>query len=75
MTFFPLVDKKYSKYQLPLFIAGCGLVLLVAFARILAAAHFLSDVSMGATIMVGLLTITNEIVIRIKPLHPEEVKE
>lgn len=75
MTFFPLIDKKYSKYQLPLFIAGCCLVLFVAFARILAAAHFLSDVSMGATIMIGLLTITNEIVIRIKPLHPEEVKE
>ena len=76
ITFLPLADEKYERYQLPVFYAGCGLVLLVAIARILAAAHFLSDVSMGATIMLALLTGINEIVIHIKPLHvQQEVEE
>ena len=75
ITFLPLADEKFKKYQMPLFYGGCGLVLLVAFARILAAAHFLSDVSTGATIMLTLLVITNEIVMRVKPLQLEEAKE
>ena len=69
VTFLPMANEKFEKYQLPLFIAGGALVLFVALARILAAAHFLSDVSMGATIVIGLLTITNEIVAHIKPLQ------
>jgi len=69
ITFLPLANEKYEKYQLPLFLIGCGLVLLVAVARILAAAHYLSDVSMGATIIIGLLTITNEIIVHIKALQ------
>ena len=71
-TFLPLADKKFEKIQLPLFLGACGLVLLVAFARILAAAHFLSDVSMGAIIVIAFTAIANEVVIRIKALHPEE---
>ena len=77
ITFLPLANKKFEKVQMPAFFAACGLVLLVAFARILAAAHFLSDVSWGATIMLTLLLIANEIVMRIKPLQlkEEEIKE
>ena len=71
VTFLPLADEKFKKYQMPLFYGACGLVLLVAFARILAAAHFLSDVSTGATIMLVLLVIANEIIMRIKPLQLE----
>ena len=76
-TFLPLADSKLKKYQMPVFYFGCGLVLLVAFARILAAAHFLSDVSWGATIMLSLLFIANEVVMHIKPLQlkEEESKE
>ena len=59
-----------KKYQMPLFYGACGLVLLVALARIMAAAHFLSDVSMGATIVIGLLTIANEVIVHVKSLHP-----
>ena len=70
-TFLPMADDKFKKFQMPLFYGACGLVLLVAFARILAAAHFLSDVSMGATIMLTLLVIANEIVMRIKPIQNE----
>ena len=72
VTFLPLADEKFKKYQMPLFYGACGLVLLVAFARILAAAHFLSDVSTGAAIMLVLLIIANEIVMRVKPLQIEE---
>ena len=75
-TFLPMAHKKYEKYQLPVFIGACMLVFIVALARILAAAHFLSDVSWGATIILTLLLITNEIIAHIKPLQlKEEVKE
>lgn len=76
-TFLPFAHKKFEKMQLPLFLGGCGLVLLVAFARILAAAHFLSDVSWGATIVLTLIIIANEVTMRIKALHikEEEPKE
>ena len=76
-TFLPLANKKFEKYQLPLFLGGCALVLLVALARILAAAHFLSDVSFGATIVITLVFIANEVVMHIKALQikEEEPKE
>ena len=74
-TLFPLASKKLEKYQLPAFIISGGLVLLVALARILAGAHFLSDVSFGATIILVLLFIANEIVMHIKPLQLKEEKE
>ena len=71
-TFFPMADKKFHKYQLPAFLASCGVVLLVMFARILAAAHFLSDVSWGMSIVVLLTFIANEVVMKVKPLKVEE---
>ena len=71
-TFFPLASKKLEKIQLPLFLGACGLILLVALARIMAAAHFLSDVSTGATVVILLTLIANEVIIRIKPLHLQE---
>lgn len=74
-TLFPLASKKLQKIQLPLFLGACALVLFVAFARILAAAHFLSDVSFGATIVLLLLFIANEVITHIKALQlPEEEK-
>ena len=71
-TFYPLASKKFGNYQLPVFIGSSALVLLVALARIMAAAHYLSDVSWGATITILVTIIANEIIIRIKPLHIEE---
>ena len=71
-TFFPLADKKFEKYQMPAFYIACGVTALVMFARILAAAHFLSDVSWGMTIVVTLTFIANEVVMRVKTLHQEE---
>ena len=72
ITFLPLANEKFKKYQMPAFYGACGLVVLVAFARILAAAHFLSDVSTGATIMLTLVIIANEVVMRIKQLQIEK---
>ena len=69
VVFLPLAHEKYEKYQLPLFLCGCGLIILVALARIMAAAHFLSDVSWGATILIGWLAITNETIVHIKALQ------
>lgn len=71
-TFFPLADKKFEKYQMPAFYIACGVTALVMFARILAAAHFLSDVSWGMTIVVTLTFIANEVVMRVKALKVEE---
>ena len=73
VTFLPLADDKFKKYQLPMFYGSFGIVLLVAFARILAAAHFLSDVSTGAAIVITLTLIANEIVMRVKQLHTENI--
>ena len=72
VTFFPLANEKLKKYQLPAFICAGALVLLVAIARILAAAHYLSDVSWGAFIMLTLTLIANEVVMRVKALQLKE---
>lgn len=72
VTFLPMSNKKFEKAQLPLFLGGCALVLLVALARILAAAHYLSDVSFGATIVLTLLFIANEVIIHVKALQLKE---
>ena len=74
-TFLPLANKKFEKYQLQLFLGGCGVVFFVALARILAAAHFLSDVSWGAFIVLTLTLIANEVVMRIKALQIKEEPE
>lgn len=68
-TFLPLMNNKFKKFQLPLYICSFALIIIVAFARILAAAHFLSDVSTGAAIMVLFLIIANEVIIRLKFLQ------
>ena len=73
-TFFPLADKRFEKYQLPAFLCASGMVLFVALARIMAAAHYLSDVSWGAFVILTLLFIANEVVSRIKGLHIKEEK-
>lgn len=75
VTFLPLANKKFEKIQLPLVIGSCALILIVAFARILAAAHFLSDVSFGATLMITFTLIANEVVMRIKALQLPEQAE
>ena len=64
-VFAPLAHEKLKKIQLPLFIGACAFVVLIAISRILAAAHYLSDVSMGALLTLIFTCIANEVVIYI----------
>ena len=65
-VFAPLAYDKLKKYQIPMFIGACVFVVIVAFGRILAAAHYLSDTSMGAFLTLSITCIANEIVIFIE---------
>ena len=47
--------------------------MLIALARIMAAAHYLSDVSMGATLTLTFATIANEILIKV--MKPKKVED
>ena len=71
-TFFPMADKKFEKYQMPAFLIACGCTAITMFARILAAAHFLSDVSWGMSIIVLLSFILNEVLMHVKAVQPKE---
>ena len=62
-AFAPLANEKIKKYQLPLFIGACVFVAFVGLGRICAAAHYLSDVSMGATLTLIFTCIANEVLI------------
>ena len=59
----PYFAKGQEKIQLPLFYAGFGWLLLVAFSRILVGAHFMSDVSMGAILTILMILLANEFII------------
>lgn len=72
LTVVPFVCPKLSKLQLPLFWGFFAFTLLVAFARILAAAHFLSDVSTGLAVSMIFAFIANEIILHVKAFHPDE---
>lgn len=74
-TILPFVCPKLRKAQIPLFIGAMAFCLLLAFARILAAAHFLSDVSAGLLISVLLTFIANEAIIHVKRFHKQEEAE
>lgn len=73
-TFMPLINRKLEKIQLGCFIGACCFAALIGFARILAAAHFLSDVSTGAFLTLLFTIIANEVVIHVKKLQPSEVE-
>lgn len=60
--FLPVVDKKYEKVQLPVFLCGLAFALLVMFSRMLVGAHYLSDVSMGALLTTLLIYIAFEVI-------------
>ncbi len=71
-TILPLVCPKLRELQLPMFWVSIAVCLLVMFARILAAAHFLSDVSTGLALCVLFAIIANEITIHVKAFHRDE---
>ena len=68
-VFLPLIDERYKKYRLPLFIGGLLFSLLVMFARILVGAHFLSDVAMGAMLVAICMVIGAEVLRSLKKFN------
>ena len=66
-AFAPIANEKIRKYQLPIFIGACVFVAIVGLGRIMAAAHYLSDVSMGATLTLIFTCIANEVLIKVLP--------
>ncbi len=74
-VFGAMVNEKMHKYRLPIFLGACAFALFVAFSRILAAAHYLSDVSTGITLTVLFTLIGNEVVIHVKKLKTLEESE
>lgn len=67
--FLPLIDEKYRKYRLPVFVCGLVFSLLVMFSRMLVGAHFLSDVSMGAIIVSICMIVAIEIIRPLKKFN------
>ena len=67
----PLLNKKWMKYQLPIFYGALAFSLLVMFSRLLVGAHYLSDVCMGGLLAVIFFYIANEVIIQ-KFLPKEE---
>ena len=65
----PLVNRKYEKYQLPIFYGAFAWTLLVMFTRMLVGAHFLSDVSVGILLTLVFMMIANEFIIHNKKLQ------
>ena len=67
--FLPLIDEKYRKYRLPVFICGLVFSLLVMFSRLLVGAHYLSDVSMGAIIATLCMIVAIEVIRSLKKFN------
>ena len=75
VTFLPFINRKYLKYQLPIFYICLGWTVLVMFTRMLVGAHFLSDVSMGILLTLVFMMIANEFVLHNKKLQEYKLIE
>lgn len=63
-TLIPVARPNLRKYSSLFYYIGFAYVLVVMFARMLVGAHFLSDVCIGALVVVVLFYIANEIILR-----------
>ena len=77
LPYLSLIEPKLKGKENLLFGIGLGFTILMAFSRMTVGAHYLSDVSMGALLMVVCCIIGNEIVINkiLKEKKPEEVQK
>ncbi len=71
----PFVNRKYLKYQLPIFYGALAWTVLVMFTRMLVGAHFLSDVSMGILLTLIFMMIANEFIIHNKKIQEYKLEE
>ena len=69
LSYLFLFDPRLKKYQTYLFYLGVTYSYYISLTRILAGAHFLSDVACGSIISLVFFFITNEIIIRKKLLE------
>lgn len=67
--FLPLIDEKYRKYRLPIFVCGLAFSLLVMFSRMLVGAHYMSDVAMGAMLVAICMIIGAEVLRSLKKFN------
>lgn len=67
LTSLPFINKKFKGQETKLLYIGFAWNLFVAFTRILVGAHFLSDVAMGAIIVMIIFIILNEFVLKKLP--------
>ncbi|MBR4495997.1 MAG: phosphatase PAP2 family protein [Acholeplasmatales bacterium] len=67
--FIPMANTYLKKYQTPAIIFSICMILIMALGRILAAAHYLSDVSAGAFTLILFAIIAYEIIIHNKKLN------
>ena len=74
VVFMPFFNEKLTKLQLPCFVVAFAIVILTGLSRILAGAHYLSDVSTGAFVTLLTLLVANEILPHIKSLQPKPVE-
>lgn len=72
MVFLPFIDKKYEKVQVPLFYLGLVWTLYTGYNRILAGAHFLTDVGFGMIITFLFMFVLNEVISKLKAFNPKE---
>lgn len=71
----PFVNRKYLKYQMPIFYGAFAWTLLVMFTRMLVGAHFLSDVSMGILLTLIFMMIANEFMIHFKKIQEYQLEQ
>lgn len=71
----PAINIDFKKYQIPVFYIGFAWTLLIAFARILVGAHFLSDVSMGALLSLIFGLIVYFVIFKSKLIFKEQENE
>ena len=68
-VFIPMANTYLKKYQTPAIIFSVSMMVIMALGRILAAAHYLSDVSTGAFLLVLFAIIGYEIIVHNKKIN------
>ena len=67
--FLPVINEKFKKYRLPVFIGSLAFALLVMFSRMLVGAHYMSDVAMGAMLVAICMVIGAEVLRSLKKIN------
>ncbi len=69
--YLPIVNAGWKKAQVPVIYIGFAITIFIAYTRIRLGAHYLSDVSIGAFIMITGAALFNETAIRLQNRFPD----